>query len=619
MIPLIIASLIALGIIAFLIWPVLGDGREYLPNQEELRWLRSLSLVEEGRLRAFGRARMYRRGNLNVLKLCGSHYEMGYQHGVLLREQIHKGALLYFADPTRNFAPFKHMHPVLRWLTSKYFDWTIFRPLLKCSPKQYLAELKGLADGSGLSFARVFRGNMLSDLNMNLIKVLEKKALGTQSGNGCTSFAAFGNATQDGSLIMGRNTDYAGGGLWDKHQAVLFYEPDDGYKFVSVTSAGLLKCNSCMNEKGLCLGAHFLFLTDTRADGVSFTFLEIEIMKKAATVQEALDIVSKTPRAGAFAFLLCDGKTNEAAVIEAGATRVGVRRPDDGAIWETNMATTPEVQPVDVFLRNGIGKNPIARFERMRMLLSEHAGHITPALAARFMGDHMDMCSDSTRPVGTIISQISNQTSVVFCPASFDFWVADGLAPVCNNPYTGFNLLKELAKDDIEIRPHTLEPNEFVTTADYRALRKYYDAMVAYLIPPCDQNAALQHLEEAIALRPNETIYRRLVAKMLLRSGDAAAAADHLTHALDCPQSPNELAQTHLLRGFTHDLRGNRDDAVKCYTHALATAESASAGVLGSVNPLVQADALTYSKTPFTLKQARALEVSFEVVSKYDL
>ncbi|PIU67341.1 MAG: peptidase C45, partial [Armatimonadetes bacterium CG07_land_8_20_14_0_80_40_9] len=34
----------------------------------------------------------YIREGINVLHLQGSYYEMGYQHGVLLKEQIKKGA-----------------------------------------------------------------------------------------------------------------------------------------------------------------------------------------------------------------------------------------------------------------------------------------------------------------------------------------------------------------------------------------------------------------------------------------------------------------------------------------------------------------------------------------------
>jgi hypothetical protein len=603
-------------------WP-LGDGRAYRPNSEELRWLDSLSVVEDERGRkAFGRASLEVRGGLNVLRLCGSHYEMGYQHGMLLRDEIAEGALLYFAAPTENFAPFKHMRFLARWLTAKYFDWAIYRRLLRSSPNEYLAELKGIADAAGLTFADVFRGNMLSDLNMNLIKALEKKALkrgGAGGEQSCTSFAAFGNATEGGKLVMGRNTDYSGAGLWDRYQTVVFYEPENGHRFVSVSSAGLVKCNSCMNEKGICLGAHFLFLSDTAPDGLSFTFLEFEIMKKAGSIGDAIALVAENPRAGAFAFLVADGKTNEAVVIEASAGSVGVRYPERDLLWETNMATTSEIKPFDVFLRHGIGKNPIARFERMRMLLSQNKGKINPALAAQFMGDHMDMCSDSMRPVGGIISQVTNMTSAVFSPSDFNFWVADGLAPVCNNPYIGFNLMNELADAPAEAPPQALPPNEYVETGSYQALRKYYEAMVSASLPPTDMDAALARLEEAIALCPDEAIYRRLAAKLLLSQWDAAAAAEHLTKAIECVQSPNERAQTLLLLGFSEDLQGNRDAALKLYVQVLKSGAGNSDDILPAVNRFVLADAEKYSRAPYTLNDTKHLEVNFEIVAKYDL
>jgi len=616
----IILLLIVSGIAALLLWPALGDGREYLPNSEELRWLRSTSITEDEKGRkAFGRASLERRGGLNVLKLLGSHYEMGYQHGTLLRDEIRRGAVPFFARPVTSFAPFKHMNALMRYITAKYFDWKIFRPLLKSSPGEYLAELKGIAEGSGLAFADVFRGNLLSELNMNLIKVLEKKALGNEAKGGCTSFAAFGSATADGSLIMGRNTDYLGGGLWDRNQTVVFYEPEDGFKFANVGSAGLIKCNSCMNEKGLCLGAHFLFLNDTRPDGISFTFFELEIMKKAGAIDEAIAMIKNNPRAGAFAFLLADGKTNEAAVVEVSAGNVGVRRAENDVVWETNMATTDEIEPVDVFHRNGIGKNPFARFERMRMLIDENMGKVNPALAAQFMGDHMDVCSDSMRPAGGIISQLTNVTSAVFSPADFNFWVADGLSPVCNNPYKGFNLMEELSDNGSDGAPDDLAPNRYAETDDYKALRKYYEATVSFLIPPIDEAAAFEKLEQAIALKPEEALYRRLAAKMLLRRGDTGPAMEHLTRALESVQGASELAQTQLLLGFANDLLGNRSDATRCYGEALKVAESAEDGILSCVNRFVVADAETYSRVPFTTKDLKKIEISFDITAKYDM
>jgi hypothetical protein len=374
-----------------------------------------------------------------------------------------------------------------------------------------------------------------------------------------------------------------------------------------------------MNEKGLCLGGHFLFLNDTRPDGVCFTFFELEIMQKAGTIDEAIAIIRENPRAGAFAFLLADGKTGEAAVVEVSAGSVGVRYAEDGVIWETNMATTGEIKPVDVFHRNGIGKNPFARYERMRMLLEENRGKIDSALAAQFMGDHMDMCSDSMRPAGGVISQIINVTSAVFSPADFNFWVADGLSPVCNNPYRGFNLMDELADRGPNGRPPDLKPNSYVDTDDYVALRKYYEAMVSFSIPPTDETAALEKIEQAIDASPEEALYRRLAAKMLLRRGSHETAREHLKNALECVQSASELAQTQLLLGFADDLLGARSEAVTRYQEASKIAESAGEDVISGVNRFVIADAKEYSRVPFTPKDTKKIEISFDITSKYDL
>jgi tetratricopeptide (TPR) repeat protein len=288
-------------------------------------------------------------------------------------------------------------------------------------------------------------------------------------------------------------------------------------------------------------------------------------------------------------------------------------------LWETNFATTEEIEPVDVFLRNGIGKNPAARFERMQVLLNENKGNISPALAAQFMGDHMDMCSDSMRPAGGIVSQLTNVTSAVFSPSDFNFWVADGLCPVCNNSYRGFNLTDEFADDGSAGGPGPLAPNNYVETDDYAALREYYDAAVSFMIPPGDADAALRKLGRAIALKPEEAIYRRLAAKMLLRRAEPAAATEHLAPALECVQSPSELAQAHLLLGFASDLLGRRSEALGCYREALKIAERAEDGILSCVNRFVIADAEKYSRVPFTSKDIKKIEISFDVTAKYDL
>ncbi|UCD56642.1 MAG: hypothetical protein JSV16_12535, partial [Candidatus Hydrogenedentota bacterium] len=141
----------------------------------------------------------------------------------------------------------------------------------------------------------------------------------------------------------------------------------------------------------------------------------------------------------------------------------------------------------------------------------------------------------------------------------------------------------------------------------------------SFLIPPTDEEAALEKLEETIALRPDEAIYRRMAAKMLLRRADASRAAEHLKRALECLQSPSERAQTYLLLGFSHDLLGMRNEATRCYQDVLKLANSGTEDVLSAVNRFVIADARKYSRVPFTQNDATKIEISFEITSKYDL
>jgi tetratricopeptide (TPR) repeat protein len=179
--------------------------------------------------------------------------------------------------------------------------------------------------------------------------------------------------------------------------------------------------------------------------------------------------------------------------------------------------------------------------------------------------------------------------------------------------------MDELADRGPNGRPPDLKPNSYVETDDYAALRKYYEAMVSFSIPPTDETAALEKLEQAIGAKPEEALYRRLAAKMLLRRGSHETAREHLKNALECVQSASELAQTQLLLGFADDLLGARGEAVKRYQEASKIAESAGEDVISGVNRFVIADAKEYSQVPFMPKDTKKIEISFDITSKYDL
>lgn len=617
---------IALVLILFVVFLVfaytnpLGKGSAYVPDAAVLERLagQAVGNDEEGH-KVFGEARAEKRGGLHLLWLKGSPYEMGYQHGRLLREQIREGAMPYHAFPIYNLPPFSQMAPWMKWLLVRYYDWTVFRSLMKHAPARFLEEVKGLADGSGLTFDLVLRGNLLSEFNMITTKTLKKMMLRRlQPAHECTSFAAFGSMTRDGSLIMGRNTDYNGAGLWDVTQTVFFYAPKEGYSYVNVGSAGLIKCNSCMNERGLCLGGHFLFSDDVTADGEGFTALEHEIMQHAASIDEAYQIVSGRKRAGVFAYLLASAEQKQAAVIDATASRTGLRWAEGDAIWETNFMTCEETREVDDMFALGITKYSLSRYKRMEELIQQNASSITPQRAASFMGDHMDMTSGDIRPFGNVIATLWTLTSVVFKPDDFTFWVADGLAPVSNNTYVGFHFLKEMNREPYLVTPQILEPNEYVKTAGFEALRQYYPIQVKAVLPPFERARLAEEVKAIVKMIPGEVAYRMLLAKQLLRNGDVEKASDQFKMLVDYALSPSEQAQVMLFLGYTYDIKGERDRAKRCYGDILQKTQSPPQDQLTTINPFIQADAQKYLQRPFSGADQRRIEINMDMFSLYD-
>lgn len=617
-----IALALSLLIVILLIFAAvspLGNGDIYRPSPETVRTLKALEKEEKDGCTFLGDANLELRHGLYVLKLAGSPYQMGYQHGALLKDQIRTGAVPYFDEAVENISPLNEMHPIVRWFMRRYFDWAIFLPLVINSPRRYIEELKGLADGCGLPFAVVLRGNMLSELSMCLGKSLGRRYAKLTETPGCTSFAAYGDITSDGDLIVGRNTDYFGVGLWDKAHTVMFYQPEDGYKFVNISSAGLIKCNTCMNEKGIFLGGHFMYSDDVSPRGVGFSAFELEIMKRAASIDEAFQLVSQNRRAGAFAYLIVDGMEKDAAVIEACANAVEMRKAEDDRIWQTNFATTDAFRPHDFRLRLGITKNPESRFERMRWLLDQHRGTVDVSKAARFMGDHLDMCSGSLRPSGHVIGTLMNLTSAVFKPGSLDFWVASGPAPAANNTFFGFNLHEELRGDPHLVELPELGGNPYAETSLFQALRKYYQAVLWLTIPPIDGEAAYKVVQELTREYPDEVAYLLVGAKMALKQGDSLTAHQHLTHAANLPVSRSETAQINLLLGYCQDLDNNRPRALDYYRSVIESAEAGEVSVLRTINPFVLAEAERRIRKAFNVEDAGKIEISPVMEANYDL
>jgi isopenicillin-N N-acyltransferase like protein len=592
-----------------------SDGSDYLPTSDVIEGLSGLSVLEEGGVKRFGSAWVEKRGADYLLHLSGTPYEMGYQHGVLMAAEIKNGTVPVFADPVSHNASFAGKPAWVRDLLLTYLEVSVYGPIERNTPRDYLEEIKGIADGAGLGFKEVFIANFLSDLTMAMTPgVITKKTKELGFTPECSAFVAVGDAATGGGIIVGRNTDYSGQGRWSPYQTIFFYKPEGALSYVNIGTAGLIKANSAMNEAGMVVSGHFMAFEGADPAGASFTVLENEIMRKARTLDEAIGLLKDARRGGSFGLIIADGGGEDAAVVESTPERLGIRKMENGAVVLTNFATTEELKPVDLLLRyNVLLRNVMGRYERLDQLIERYRDTITAARAAAFMSDHIDVITGTERGTGITVCSDNNVTSAVFEPGALLFWVAGGGEPACINDYVGYDFQSELTGVPGNVTPAVLAGYEWEDNARKAAFENYMKAFDAYEADFSDMATPLRYLEQAIAADPAEPIYPRMAALLDIHLGEYQAAIELLIGSLTLVQSPNEIAMAHLFLGWTYDLSGDRDQALLHYREVITLSGSDETDPLADINGLVVLMAHRGIDRPFTKGEVRDIPIGFNL------
>jgi hypothetical protein len=570
-----------------------SSGRKYAPDfQLTGRLVRTPVVRRDGR-GFYGRAWREERGDLTVVFLAGTPYEMGFQHGRLLADRIRAGVAPVFADPIGLSENWRTRPWWMRALMNRYLEVMVYGPIERSTPEAYLEEIKGLADGAGMSYRRMFVANFLSDLNMATAPgLIAKKAGVLPPLGGCTSVVAPARSAADGRMLVGRNTDYTGQGPWAANQVVFYFQPDSGYRYTKVSTAGMLKCNSAMNEKGVTVGGHFMCFSGGTVRGWSFTVLENEIMRRAGDLEGALDVAAECPRGGSFGLMLAHGPSGDAAALEAAGPRLGLRRLTGEGLVLTNFALTDRLKPVDVAASHGVMlRSLVGRFDRATALLARHRGRFDPAVMAGVMSDHHDPILAAERALGATVCFEGNVTSVVFQPQTGYFWVAAGPAPVCSHTYHGFDFWADLEGRPPGVAPAELPPAAWTDPRRERALRSFMDGLVVYKEDAANIELALVLIEEARELDPEEPFYHKFAARMAARTGRVDRAEAIIRAWLELKQAANDRAQAWLLWGQTLEAAGRRPEAEDRFRRVVELAGGDQENLKSNVNHVVLAAA----------------------------
>ncbi len=386
----------------------------------------------------------------------------------------------------------------------------------------------------------------------------------------CSAFFACGNATKDGKLIIGRNFDFFGRGVWNANNAVIVMHPDHGQRFCWLGALGVSASGQGFNENGLVVGLHTKFIRDVQTGGVPLFKLVHDVLAGCKTLDEAIARITAKPRICGLSLFVTDTKARTAAAIGFSARHFEVVRPENGVLVRTNHYTTGDMIRLEV-APHPWRDNSHGRFQRVTELLEEKRGALTAADVPAILSDCVDPFEQRKRVTGSIVAAAHNAQSLVMSPDDDTLWLANGDYPVCHSgSYLGFRVSALLDGDAGRYEMDDLAGAGQLDETERAALLEYEQAYSEYS-DHLDSDRAVFHLRRAAELLPDETIFPRMAGILLLKEKKYAQALPLLMRNTGYDyRHPLMRAEAHVWAGRCLDLMGRRAEAVMQYNAAVA-------------------------------------------------
>jgi len=357
---------------------------------------------------------------LTIVRLKGSSYEIGYQHGEIFREEINwlsSNAKKIVCQHEGNIAG-KMTFPILCQLAKR---------LGKLIPKQFQQEIKGIADGAKVDYNFLLLENLIEELGAIYHWYLRPLL---PSFLKCSCFVI---KNKEG-IIWGRNLDYQ---LFTEalpSLSVLYiYLPDQGFPFISLGWPGNIGAVTSIS-KSLSL---VLLSSPTKHRAFKVIAEEIltrQIIQYSQDFEDALEkIIPGLVILGQNLVLI---SKNEAKVVELSISKKAIRSLQrQGCLTVTNHFQSREMEeeqavffpkpkrtsiPDEFFTLEGSRK----REEKLRRLCLSQT--VDPKRAMEIL--------DRVSTPGTV-------QSIVTLPSKGEFWVAKRTQPpVTKGKWLNFKL-----------------------------------------------------------------------------------------------------------------------------------------------------------------------------------
>ncbi|MCP4873804.1 MAG: hypothetical protein GY898_34380 [Proteobacteria bacterium] len=258
----------------------------------------------------------------------------------------------------------------------------------------------------------------------------------------CTAFAASGESSEGGRLIAGRNFDFEVFPTFDADKVVHLYVRDGAIPVLSVTWMAMAGVVTGMNADGIWISINAAATEGRNTQGPPVSLWIRDILEQARSIEDVRRLMRASDPIVSDIYLVGDGTTGEAVVIERGQTRMGERSMDaKGRIVAANHMLTPEFagDTDDANLRQR--SSTMSRHMRMRELVD--MAPLSPSRGVEILRDKKAPGGEALVPGNrNAIDAVIATHSAVADVTDRLLWVS--IAPHTVGRYERIDLLAEL-------------------------------------------------------------------------------------------------------------------------------------------------------------------------------
>lgn len=357
-----------------------------------------------------------RDGSLPIISVSGDAYNRGVKHGSQAKELIKENISYYL----RLWKVYSKMDKDLVLDQARKFI-----PAIESYDREIMEEIRGIADGAGVSLEEVVA------LNSRYEFVWSRMAVEHARVGGCTSIAIVPEATSNGHTLIGQNWDYKP--MLSRGCVILDIVQEAGPNIVTHVEAGTV-AKMGLNSEGIGLCINALISDRDRFTPKTPILVVCRGILNSRSLGDAIGAVLKAERAVSANFLIAHGE-GEIIDLEATPDDVGFIYPERGVLTHSNHFLSLRGRGI-IDRVISICPDTLIRAERARRLISVRMGRIDTETLKDALRDHFNWPNSICRHEDSRFHQdlqLKTLTSMIMDLNERAIHISNG--PPCENEY----------------------------------------------------------------------------------------------------------------------------------------------------------------------------------------